>query len=194
MSDQLNLFSFCLYLYVMLNLIDSPPRTIMEVYKSLPEGTLAELINGIIYMSPSPLYKHQKILRSIARQLEDKILDAGLGEVIVAPFDVYLDEELNAVQPDIIVVLKANDKILDRKGHIHGVPDLLIEILSEGNKKHDTIRKKELYEKFGVKEYWIINPVDSQVIVYALDKVRFVEYGKANGVIQSKLLNLEFKF
>jgi Uma2 family endonuclease len=166
----------------------------MEVYKSLPEGTLAELINGIIYMSPSPLYKHQKILRSIARQLEDKILDAGLGEVIVAPFDVYLDEELNAVQPDIIVVLKANDKILDRKGHIHGVPDLLIEILSEGNKKHDTFRKKELYEKFGVKEYWIINPVDSQVIVYALDKGRFVEYGKANGVIQSKLLNLEFKF
>lgn len=178
----------------MVDLIDSPPRTIMEVYKGLPEGTLAELIDNIIYMSPSTVYEHQKTLRSIAHQLENKILYADLGEVIVAPFDVYLDEESNAVQPDIIVVLKANEGIINRRGHIHGVPDMLIEILSEGNQVHDTVRKKELYERFGVKEYWIVSPSDKQATGFELEKGRYIELGKLRGVIKSKLLNQEFKF
>lgn len=96
--------------------IDSPPRTMMEVYKSLPEGTLVELIDNVLYMSPSPVYKHQKVLRQLFRVLCDLIIDTDQGEVMIAPFDVYLNETSNAVQPDIVVVLKANLAILNEEG------------------------------------------------------------------------------
>ena len=177
-----------------MKLVDSPPRTIMELYRSLPEGTLAELIEGVIYMSPSPLYKHQSLLLKIVRKLSEKISDKGLGEVILAPFDVYLDEKQNAVQPDIIVVLKENDSILDRNGKIHGVPDVLFEILSEGNKTHDTVRKRKLYEKFGVKEYWMIDPETKEAIGYVLSKGKYTEFERKKGSIKSKLLGISFKF
>ncbi len=65
------------------------------------------------------------------------------------PFDVYLDEEYTAVQPEIIVILKENEGIINN--HTYGVPDILIEVLSEGNRDHDLVTKKELYQKFGVK-------------------------------------------
>ena len=87
-------------------LIDSPPRTMMEVYKSLPEGTLAELIENQLIMSPSPLAIHQKVLQRIYRKFAEQIEDLERGEIFVAPIDVYLDEERNAVQPDIVIVLK----------------------------------------------------------------------------------------
>ncbi len=175
-------------------LIDSPPRTIMQVYKSLPEGTLAELIDNTIYMSPAPKFNHQKTSRTIAHQLENLILDGGLGEVISAPFDVYLDKTSNAVQPDIVVVLKQNDGIIDRQGSIHGVPDLLIEILSEGNEKNDTVRKKELYEKFGVKEYWIVDPESKRSIGYTLVNGRYKKLEEETGIIRSVLLEATFNF
>ncbi len=178
----------------MKELIESPPRTIMQVYKSLPEGTLAELIDNTIYMSPSPIFKHQKTSRVIARQLENLIVDGELGEVITAPFDVFLDEKSNAVQPDIIVVLKENDSIIDREGTIHGAPDLLIEILSASNEKHDTVRKKELYEKFGVKEYWIVDPESKQSIGYTLVGGRYEKMEEETGLIRSLLLGTTFKF
>ena len=173
----------------MKDLIESPPRTIMEVYRSLPEGTLAELIDGVLYMSPAPKFNHQSVLLRLSRILCDEIIDKGKGEVIVAPFDVYLDEELNAVQPDIVVVLNANDHILDREGSIHGVPDLLVEILSKGNTKHDTEKKLELYERFGVKQYWIIDPKSREVFVYHLVKGKYQKFSEAIGKINSKLLD-----
>jgi Uma2 family endonuclease len=178
----------------MVKSVASPPRTIMELYNSLPEGTLAELIDGVIYMSPSPIFNHQSTLQKIFRRLAEKISDKGLGEVVVAPFDVYLDEKRNAVQPDIIVVLKENYSILDREGKIHGVPDMLFEILSDGNKTHDTVRKKKLYEKFGVKEYWTIDPETQEATGYILNKGKYIELSKKKGSVQSKLLGTTFKF
>jgi Uma2 family endonuclease len=174
--------------------IQTPPRTIMEVYKTLPEGTLAELIDNTIYMSPSPIGKHQKILQSIFRKLSELIEDQKAGEVFVAPFDVYLDENSNAVQPDIIVVLRGNQNITNPNGHIHGVPDLLIEILSPGNKEYDLIKKKDLYEKFGVKEYWIIDPDTKLALVYQLEDKKYFKSGEEIGSIKSPLLNVEIKF
>ncbi|MEX2232709.1 MAG: Uma2 family endonuclease [Cyclobacteriaceae bacterium] len=129
----------------------------MEVYKSLPEGTLAEVIDNQIYMSPSPVFDHQDILIEIASQLRIKIKEKG-GKIAIAPFDVYLDETRNAVQPDIVVILNSNRGNLNLKGHFHGVPYLLVEILSPANKDYDLVKKKELYERFGVQEYWIIDP------------------------------------
>ncbi len=73
--------------------------------------------------------------------------------------DVYLNETSNAVQPDLVIVLKEQSNIIYPDGHIHGVPAILIEILLKGNNDHDLIRKKDLYERIGVQEYHAVDPV-----------------------------------
>lgn len=173
--------------------IDHPPRTIMEVFQGLPEGTLAELIDNQIYMSPSPIFKHQKLLNQINFQFLTHFRN-GSNQVLVAPFDVYLDETSNAVQPDIIIVLEQNLSIINENGHIHGVPDLLVEVLSPGNKDHDLIRKKDLYERFGVKEYWIADPDTNLVLGYQLVNKSFEKIHEEIGTFQSPLLDLSFSF
>jgi Uma2 family endonuclease len=178
----------------MKSLIETPPRTIMEVYKSLPEGTLAELIDNTIYMSPSPISKHQLILNEINFQLLQFLKKDASGLVFIAPYDVYLDETSNAVQPDIVVVLEDNRNIIDPNGHIHGVPDLLVEVLSPGNKDHDLIKKKDLYERFGVKEYWIIDPETKLALCFQLVSGKYVKAGEEVGLIQSILLKLKIQF
>jgi Uma2 family endonuclease len=125
-----------------------PPRTLMEVFKMLPEGTLAEIINNRLYMSPSPIGRHQRLITNLTLAIGAFVKSKRLGEIFVAPFDVFLDEEENAVQPDLIFVSSSKAHITDDEGVIHGVPDMLIEILSPGNPQHDTITKKELYERF----------------------------------------------
>ena len=140
----------------------------MEVYKNLPQGTLAELIDNVIYMSPTPVTNHQKVLLTISRRLSEQIDDLGKGQVIIAPFDVYLDESSNAVQPDIVLILKTNKNQPEPKGHFHGVPDLVVEALSPVNREHDLVKKKDLYEKFGVAEYWIVDPQTKAIIAYTL--------------------------
>lgn len=174
------------------HIISMPPRTIMEVYKMLPQGTLAELIDGKIYMSPSPVTDHQRIISRLLSKIFSYVEEEGLGEVFVSPFDVYLDEHANAVQPDLIFVSKTNIHIV--QDHIHGVPDLLIELLSPGNKTHDTVTKKNLYETFKVKEYWIIDPATKESIGYRLEGGRYQEFARSVGNISSLLLKQRFDF
>jgi Uma2 family endonuclease len=171
-----------------------PPRTIMEVFKMLPQGTLAEVIENTLYMSPTPTGQHQRILKELLVQLDLKIRNAEIGEVFVAPLDVFLDETSNAVQPDIFFIQSKNLSIVNPNGHVHGVPDLIIEILSPGNAKHDKVRKKDLYEKFGVKEYWIVDPSTKHTIGYRLADNKFVALGEFDGEVKSVLLNQSFKF
>ena len=166
----------------------------MEVYKNLPEGTLAELIDNVIYMSPSPVANHQKVLQNIFRKLSEQVEDPGNGEVMIAPFDVYLDETSNAVQPDIIVVLRTNPYKVNPKGHFHGVPDLVIEILSPGNKEYDLVQKKTLYERFGVSEYWIVDPESKSCLAYSLKDGLYVNSLNTTGRITSSLIKAEFLF
>jgi len=164
----------------------------MEVYKNLPEGTLAEIIENQIYMSPSPAFDHQDILLEIAGLLRTHL--KGLAKVAVSPFDIYLDEVSNAVQPDIVVILNANKGILHRKGHFHGVPDLLVEILSPGNRDYDLIKKKELYQKFGVSEYWIIDPDTKLARGFELNNKTYQLISEEAGLLKSKLLQLTITF
>lgn len=173
--------------------IPSPPRTIMEVYKSLPEGTLAELINGQIYMSPSPTNQHQRIFKKLLRVLDEFVEQGDLGELFVSPSDIYLDSISNAVQPDLYFVSKGNKMIIDPGKPNYGVPDLVVEILSS-DKKYDLVTKKDLYEKFGVKEYWIIDPFTKEVIIYQYSNSAYQLAGKSTGKIYSPLLKNEFEF
>ena len=175
-------------------MLSRPPRTIMEVYQMLPEGTLAELIDGSIYMSPAPLVPHQKLIGDLFFEISGWVRkNPNLGEVFLSPIDVYLDTIKNAVQPDIVFVAQKNLGIVQRKG-IFGVPDLLIEIISPGNPSHDRVTKKDLYQKFGVKEYWIVDPDTRESVGFELVNDAFKEFHRSVGNIQSKLLEQTFKY
>jgi len=171
--------------------IISPPRTIMEVYNMLPEGTLAEVIDSKLYMSPAPKTTHQRVIRKLSTQISNFI--ESRGEVFFSPCDVYLEEVSNVVQPDIIYLEESQTRFIEEDG-IHGVPALLIEVLSPGNPKHDSETKKELYERFGVKEYWIIDPQTRKAIGYTLEDGKFKSLPELTGKIKSIILNQEFEF
>jgi Uma2 family endonuclease len=169
-----------------------PPRTMLEVFKSLPEGTLVQLIENKLVMSPSPKDLHQKYLLDIALQLLTYVRTKKLGEVRIAPYDVYLDRK-NAYQPDLVFIATENLHKIQENG-LHGAPDLVIEVLSPGTAKYDTGKKKTVYERCGVKEYWIVDPVTKVVTGFALQEGRFVEIASATGVICSALLDTTFDF
>jgi Uma2 family endonuclease len=164
----------------------------MEVYKMLPEGTLAELIDNSLIMSPAPQFIHQQIQKRLTRKLDELIEDKGLGWVIPAPFDVFLDNTGNAVQPDITVVLTSNPGKFEKS--FYGVPDMIFEVLSPGNSNFDLVRKKALYEKFGVAEYWAVNPETKECFGYSLAIGRYNELKPAVASIDSPLLKASFFF
>ena len=164
----------------------------MEVFKSLPEGTLVQLIENNLVMSPAPTYRHQDILNIINNKIFNFVSKNNLGKVQIASLDVYLDEK-NAFQPDIIFISNDNMEIIQKNG-LHGAPDLVIELLSPSTAKYDRNEKKDVYERSGVKEYWIVDPESKEVEGYILEGGL---YGKPiidRGKIHSPLLDQEFPF
>jgi Uma2 family endonuclease len=115
-------------------------------------------------MSPAPSTHHQTVSRRIQFQLYVQIEQRGLGQVFNAPTDVELAPH-DVVQPDLVIVLQRNARIVLPK-RIRGVPDLVIEILSDSNPDHDRVLKLEMYQRVGVPEYWIVNPDEESVDIY----------------------------
>jgi len=141
-------------------------------YCSWPEDERWEVIEGVPFdMTPAPSRLHSLISGALEAVIRPFFADKSC-EVHDAPFDVRLplndepDEEvLTVVQPDILVV--CDEKKLDDKG-CRGAPDLIIEILSPSTASKDCIKKKALYEKHGVKEFWIVDPTNRIVTVYSI--------------------------
>ena len=141
-----------------------------------------ELIDGVEYdMSPAPSRIHQKLSGELFVRIHTVLKDKQC-DVYAAPFDVRLadyaeasDEDIfTIVQPDIVVVC---DKLkLDERGCV-GAPDLIIEILSPYTAAKDMKTKRDLYEQHGVKEYWLVHPIDKTFMVYCLNQVK--QYAKA---------------
>ena len=172
--------------------ITRPPRTILEVYRMLPEGTRAEVINGTLFMSPAPLLNHQRIIVELTSAINDFVKKNNLGELFVSPVDVYLNQK-NAFQPDIVFVSKRKSKILKEDG-IYGAPDLVIEVLSPGTSKSDLTKKKAVYEKEGVAEYWAVDPQTKLAIGFRLRKGKYEIFKEEKRKLDSVLLNHVFKF
>jgi len=135
-------------------------------YLKTPDDKRYELIEGELIMTPSPVPYHQWILKNIGYELERFVRERGIGKVFYAPCDVYLDNE-NVLQPDILVISTERLNIIGEK-NIQGAPDLVIEILSEATAYRDLVKKKRLYARFGVKEYWIVDPEEKTVVIYSL--------------------------
>lgn len=168
------------------------PKTMLEIYKLLPEGTPVQLINNHLYMSPAPSLQHFEIIDAVVESLKNEARKHGYGKVIFAPVDVFLGDT-NAVQPDVFFIAKENDHIIHKDG-IYGAPDIVVEVLSPANRNDDLVKKKNIYEKFGVKEYFIIEPSDKSVITYYLREGEFTEQKKTKGKLISKLLKKTFSF
>ena len=135
-----------------------------------------ELIRGFIHkMSPAPNRKHQKISQNVNGDILT-FFKTHPFEVYVAPFDVRLPtkkgkKDHTVVQPDLCIVCDLSK--LDDQG-CNGAPDLIIEILSPKNNKHDLYTKFNLYEESGVKEYWIVQPEQQIVLVYTLQNEKYI--------------------
>jgi hypothetical protein len=169
-----------------------PPRTMHEVWESLPEGTLCQLVNNNLVMSPSPVNAHQVVLNKINFQILCFLEVSKVGELRIAPFDVYFSKR-NIFQPDIIFIANENLNKVESKGLV-GVPDLVIEILSPGTAHIDMGEKRDVYEQYGVKEYFIVDPATKTVTSFVLQEKEFNEVETTIGIINSKLLNTLINF
>ncbi|CAN5462204.1 Uma2 family endonuclease [soil metagenome] len=172
--------------------IPMPPRTMLEVFNGLPEGTMAQLIENNIVISPALLDRHQVITGEIYSEILRHVKNKKLGQVRIAPYDVYLERK-NVYQPDICFISAENQHLIKENG-LHGAPDLVIEILSPGTARYDMYDKKDVYERTGVKELWLIDPADKRATGYWLTNGEYQEFFKGNGVIELKLINIKIEF
>ncbi len=136
-----------------------------------------ELIKGEAYfMSPAPSLEHQEIAGEVFRQIANALVGKKCRSLI-APIDVRLpkqdepDEQIDTVvQPDVLVV--CDNHKLDRRG-VRGAPDWVLEVLSPATASHDQIKKRDLYEQHGVREYWLVHPTDRVLTIYLLQNKEF---------------------
>ena len=131
-------------------------------YARLPEDRRWELFDGEAFMVPSPDVEHQRILGRLYKQVVDYLELTGGGDVFMAPLDVVLSEH-NTYQPDLIFVADADASVITDK-HIRGVPTWVVEIISDPVR--DLRDKREIYMRFGIPEYWALDPQMRSVTVF----------------------------
>lgn len=161
-----------------------------DEYVKLRENSdsLYEYIDGLVYMSPSPSIKHQRVSSRLHGSFFN-YLKGKSCEVFHAPIDIELKKEgesgTKIVIPDITIIC---DKSGFNNNRYIGVPTLIVEILSPSNQSHDLITKLNLYMNYGVREYWIVNPMNNSVTVYTLDKAGLYEQlivKSESGIVES---------
>jgi Uma2 family endonuclease len=139
----------------------------------LPETTrITELIDGELIVGPTPVPEHQRLVFRSASVVDDLKPD---GEVFIAPISVYLDEN-NIPEPDILWIA-ANSQCSIGEKYLEGAPDLIIEVLSPSTARYDKTVKFLLYEKYGVREYWMIDPSRKVVDVWTLVSGQYSQQG-----------------
>ena len=163
-----------------------------EDYRNAPESEQEryELYEGELVMVPSPNLKHQLILGNLVDFLRRFVNENDLGVVLFSPLDVILSIDI-VLQPDMLFVAKARTEVLAAEG-IRGAPDLVIEILSEATAKRDRTYKKTLYARYGVKEYWLVDPATKTIEVLKLQERGFEQVAlyacEEKAVLKSPLL------
>jgi Uma2 family endonuclease len=169
------------------------PESALDVYRMLPEGTRCEVILNELIMSLPPTSSHQLLFSDLHALIYFFLKDAGIGKVIPSPIDVYLENYDSAVQPDLMIVLNEHLHQIKTDG-IYGAPDIAVEILSK-NRAYDTLRKRALYEKAGVKEYFMIDPENKKTTLLTLNASgAYDQTYEETGVFNSAILNCSISF
>ncbi len=137
-----------------------------QEYMRLPGNRLIEFSDGRIEVLPMPSRRHQKIIMLLSRLLEVFVTSYNLGQVLIAPFKIRLWPE-KVREPDIMFMLNTN---LHRCFEQYWESaDLVMEVISPDDPERDTVRKKAEYAQAGIKEYWIINPINETIVVLTLE-------------------------
>ena len=155
------------------------------------DGLRHELIDGEHYVTPSPNTRHQAISLQLTLLIGNWLDRNPIGRLFYAPFDVVFSK-FDVVEPDLLYL--SNERASDALTplHVHGVPELVIEIGSPGTRKRDETIKRRLYERTGVEEYWVVDPEIDTIRVYRREAdgfARVVELSaEAGDVLTTPLL------
>ncbi len=156
-----------------------------EYFRLPDDGFRYELIDGVMRVTPSPLFSHGGRVLRFGRLLVDFLDEHPIGDVTTET-DIRFDEH-TVLRPDIAFVRAENYAII--RGHIYGVPDLVCEVLSDATRRHDLGRKAELYLRFGVREYWVVDPKRRKFERrHVKDGVWVLEHGAARAKMESAVL------
>ena len=140
--------------------------------QAMPDDRLRrELIDGELYVTPSPARRHQRVVARIASSLLAWLDEHG-GEVLPAPADVYFAHD-TVVQPDVVFIGPERLGELTDERYVDVVPDLVVEVSSPTTRRLDLIKKRGLYERVGVREYWFVDLEAEQVDVHRLQEGRY---------------------
>ena len=158
-------------------MLNSPERMTYADLLLLPDdGLRHELIDGVHYVTASPVTKHQRILRHLAVEIELWLRHHPIGEMFFAPLDVVLTN-IDVVVPDLIYISQERSAGLEVKG-MFAAPDLAVEILSPSTRKRDKTLKRQLYAREDIREYWLIDPDRNRVEVFRKEGQSYVQATK----------------
>lgn len=163
-------------------------RLTYEDYCLLPnDGKRYEIIEGELFVTPAPVPRHQRAVTRLTTRLATFVDNHALGEVFVSPIDVVFSD-YDVVEPDVVFISRARAAIIKEK-FVSGAPDLVVEVISETTAKVDRAAKLKLYARYGVQEYWIIDPGTQSAEIYMLqESVKPIRQVRAEDSLTSRLL------
>jgi Uma2 family endonuclease len=136
------------------------------------DGMRHELIDGEHYVTPSPNMKHQQLLGTLHGLIWSYLQTRPIGRIFFAPFDVVFSM-FDVVEPDLLYLSNERAAKVLTADNVKGTPELVVEIASKSTRKRDETIKRRLYERAGVSEYWIVDPVSDAIRVYRRENDRF---------------------
>jgi Uma2 family endonuclease len=154
---------------------------------AMPEDAIRrEIIDGVLFVSPSPGRWHQKLVARVHRMLDDA--GEGIGEAWLSPMDVRLSDH-DSVQPDVLFIRSDRSFVWADDGRVTGAPDIVVEIASPSSAAHDRVRKFALYARSGVPEYWLLDHRDRSFAIQELRDGRYHAIpADSDGRVRSRVL------
>ncbi len=163
-------------------------RLTYDDFCQLPDdGKRYEIIDGELFVTPSPVHLHQRVVTRLTYYLCGFVESHKSGEVFVSPFDVVFSK-FDVVEPDLLYISKARASVLTEK-NVQGAPDLVVEVLSKTTAKRNRSIKLKLYGRFAVQEYWVIDPKGPAAEIYrrGAEGLALAEELAASGALTSPL-------
>jgi Uma2 family endonuclease len=157
---------------------------------AMPEdGLRHELIDGVHYVSAAPRPRHQLVLARLLGRIENYLRERPVGVLLPGPADVVFTDH-DVVEPDLLFVSRARREILTELNISGGAPELMVEILSPSTRRRDLVLKHRLYERWGVDQYWIVDPQRKTVQAFrrASDRYRLAAELGAGDVLTTPIL------
>lgn len=163
-------------------------RLTFDDLRAMPDdGWRHEIIDGELVVSPAPSPLHQLLVYVLYGLIDRHVVERELGIVLGAPIDVKFDE-FYGLQPDICFVSSERRGVV-QEGFLLGAPDLVVEVLSPSTTRHDLRTKRAAFERFGVREYWVLDPESERLLVHRLVEGRFQIALDDQGNVRSNVID-----